>query len=502
MPRSLILHLHLHQPPREDPWLGELPHDRAAAPDHDATAQLERTCYRPLAAARVLDGDGRIARVASTLAWTSLAVAPPLIAWMERHAPETYAAVLAADRASGRRLGGAAFGNAIAHPYHHAVLPLLSRRDKLTEVRWGVRDFERRFGREPVGFWLPETAADDETLEVLVACGLRFTIVAPHQLAAPDGGAVYLGHGHPLAWRGAGGRTLALVPYDGALSAGVAFGALLRDGRAWARRVAGEAVDDGEANERGERSAAEAAADAAADAAAKAAAEAAEEEARMPRLVTMATSAETFGHHHAFGEMALAAMLAAVTARPDVRVENASSWLARHAPDGALAEAVLVGPSSWSCPHGVERWRTDCGCRQDSTTHQRWRAPLRAALDGLAAACDARLAREGPDLLGGDPWAARDAYGGDATGDDPTRAVPPSRDPVWARELLEMSRESLRMRGSDAWFGDDVGDEAVRLALRSAARVVTLLGPAAPAHERALVDALGAAPGNEAAIPT
>jgi alpha-amylase/alpha-mannosidase (GH57 family) len=155
--RSLILHLHLHQPPREDPWLGEVPEDRAQAPDHDATARMERTCYRPLAAARVLDGDGRIARVASTLAWTSLAVAPPLLAWMERHAPETYAAVLAADRASGRRLGGAARGNAIAHPYHHAVLPLLSRRDKLTEVRWGVRDFVRRFGREPVGLWLPET---------------------------------------------------------------------------------------------------------------------------------------------------------------------------------------------------------------------------------------------------------------------------------------------------------------------------------------------------------
>jgi hypothetical protein len=208
--------------------------------------------------------------------------------------------------------------------------------------------------------------------------------------------------------------------------------------------------------------------------------------------------------------MALAAMLAAVTARPDVRVENAASWLARHAPEPAapgaagapLREAVLVGPSSWSCPHGVERWRADCGCRHDPTTHQRWRAPLRAALDALAAACDARLEREGPALLGADVWAARDAYGGDATGDDPTRVVPASRDPVWARELLEMAREALRMRASDAWFGDDVGDEAVRLALRSAARVVTLLGPAGPPLERALVDALGAAPGNEAALPT
>lgn len=487
--RSIIVHLHLHTPPREDPWLGEVPEDRAHAPDHDLTARLERTCWRPLTAARLLDGDGRIAKVASTLAWTSFAAQPPLLAWMARHAPHTHRAVLAADRASGQRLGDAAWGNAMATTYDHVVLPLLSRRDKVTEVRWGLRDFARRFGREASGFWLPETAADEETLDVLVACGVRHTIVAPHQLAAPDGGAVYLGDGRPFRWIGSGERPLVLVPYDAPLSAGVAYGALLRDGRAWAARMAGEPVDG--------------------EAAPGEAPDGTDHDAPWP-LVTVATSAETFGHHHAFGEMALAAMLSAVTARPHVRVETPASWLARHAPDDAavahvLRPACLEGPSSWSCAHGVERWRRDCGCREDPTTHQRWRAPLRHALDALAAACDERFAREAPALLGADPWAVRDAYSGAPDGEPgggTLAAVDASSDPVWARELLEMQREALRMRAADAWAGDDVADEPVRLALRSAARVVTLLGPAGAPHERALVDALAQAPGNGAELPT
>lgn len=450
--RSVVVHLHLYQPPREDPWLGEIEREPEAAPDHDWTARVERTSYRALAAARVLDAEGRVRRVVETFAHASFDAAPTLLAWMADQAPATYAALLAADRASRARLG---HGNALAHPYDHAILPLLSRRDKATEVRWGIADFRRRFGREPDGMWCPETAVDDETLDVLAEHGLRFTIVAPHQLTAPPP------DGRPGRYRTAAGREIALLPYDDALARAVAFGPLLRDGRLWARRMAGEAPEDADAGAEG--------------------------------VTGVATVAETYGHHHPFGEMALAAMLEAAGAQPHVQVENFASLLARRP---AAHDVALVGASSWSCPHGVERWRRDCGCHADPGTSQRWRAPLRAAVDGLQQALDERFARDGHALFGErglDPWAVRDAYLADGVG-----AVPETGDAVWARELLEMAREGLRLHTSGAWYGDTVDRPEVRTMLRHAARALALAGPHASAVERAFVQALDAIPLDDA----
>ncbi|GLC25553.1 DUF3536 domain-containing protein [Roseisolibacter agri] len=455
--RSIVVHLHLYQPPREDPWLGEIEREPEAAPDHDWTARVERTSYRALAAARVLDGEGRVRRVVETFAQASFDAAPTLLAWMADQAPATYAALVAADRASRARLG---FGNALAHPYDHAILPLLSRRDKVTEVRWGIADFRRRFGRDPDGMWCPETAVDDETLDVLAEHGMRFTIVAPHQLTTlpPDG--------RPGRYRTAGGREIALMAYDDALARAVAFGPLLRDGRAWARRMAGDETAD--ATGAGENAGG---------------------------VASVATVAETYGHHHPFGEMALAAMLEAAAARPHVQVENFASLLARWP---AAHDVALVGPSSWSCPHGVERWRRDCGCHADASTSQRWRAPLRAAVTALQHALDQRFAHDGAALFGErglDPWTVRDAYLADGVG-----AVPETRDPVWARELLEMARESLRLNTSGAWFGDLLDRPEVRTMLRHAARALALGGPHhGPAAERAFLQALDDVPLDDAA---
>lgn len=505
---SVVVHLHLHQPPREDPWLGDIPRDPEAAPDHDRTARVERECYRALTAARVNDEDGRVRRLVDTLARASFDVAPSLLAWMARERPSTYAAVLAADRAALRRTG---HGAALAHPYHHTVLPLLSRRDQATEVRWGLAEFRRHFGREAAGMWLPETAANDETLDVLAEQGVRFTVLAPHQVRAaavpnpePAGGAAgAVGGAEPfdatLGGTGddaarvpgrlvtASGRELVICTYDATIAHDVAFGGLLRDGRAWAARMREAA--SGEAG-----------------------------------FVAVATGAETFGHHHRFGDMALAAMFDALEGRagsaggasdgasdgagPVPRVENYAAFLARHPAERLVA---LVGPSSWSCPHGVERWRADCGCREDASTHQRWRGPLRAALDALRGALAERFAREGADLFAHVPGgadAARDAYNdalpaargpGDALA-TAGGAVPPTRDPVWARELLEMEREALAMFDSDAWFGDDVNDGPARVALAHAARAVSLAGPAAEALEHRLLAALAAASSNDPAV--
>ncbi|HMA40947.1 MAG TPA: hypothetical protein VKP10_12775, partial [Gemmatimonadales bacterium] len=312
-----MIHGHFYQPPREDPWLEAVVREPSAAPAHDWNERIEQECYRAVVAARRYAADGRIAAVVNTLTSISFDFGPTLLAWLERAAPATYEAVLAADRESARRHGG--HGNALAMPYHHLILPLASRRDKVTEVRWGIADFRRRFRRDPEGLWLPETAVDDETLDVLAAEGIRFTVLAPHQVeGAPAGGL-------PGSYKTSRGRSIALFPYDGAIANEVAFGGLVRDGNLWAQRML------------------------APDAAG----------ARRP-LVAIATDGETWGHHHPFGEVGLAWVLHLLESRSDVRVENFAAVLARRPPE---REVRLVAPSSWSCPHGVERWRSDCSCR-------------------------------------------------------------------------------------------------------------------------------------------
>jgi len=443
--RSIVIHGHFYQPPREDPWLNQVAAEPSAAPYHDWNERIERESYRAVVAARVYAPDGRIAHIVNTLASISFNFGATLLEWLERETPGTYAAVLEADRASRARHAG--HGNAIAMPYHHVIMPLASRRDKITEVRWGIADFRRRFGRGPEGMWLPETAVDPETLDVLAAEGIAFTILAPHQVeqAPADGSAG--------RYRTSGGRSIALFVYDGPISHDVAFGSLLKDASAWAERLLAP-------GKRGHER----------------------------RLVAVATDGETYGHHHKFGEVALAWVLRELERRRDARVENFAAFLARHRPE---QEVKLVAPTSWSCAHGVERWRADCGCRMapERPTQQRWRAPLREALDWLAGELHARFEQEGGALFAGS-WAARDAYGTDRTGDGR------------ARELLEMERNALRMFTSCGWFFDDIaGIETIQI-LRYAARAIELAGADAPRLEAGVLERLARAQSNERAEGT
>jgi len=388
--RSIVIHGHFYQPPRDDPRTGTIPLEPNAAPCHDWNVRIEQECY---------------ARVAGSLASLSFDFGPTLLEWMERHAPETYAAVLAADRAS---------GNAVAMPYHHVILPLCPRRDKTTEVRWGIADFRRRFGREPEGMWLPETAVDHETLDVLAEEGIRFTILAPHQVErAPAGGL-------PGWYRTAGGHRIALFIYDGSLSHGVAFGPLVNDAGEWVRRLTSASGD----------------------------------------LVSIATDGETYGHHHKGGDVTLARVL------ETIETDNFASFLARRPPE---EEVRLVAPSSWSCPHGVERWRAECGCRAapERATQQRWRAPLRAALDWLSGEIRSAFERAG-------------------------RALP-----------TELEHQLLRMFTSCGWFFDDIAGLESVIVLRSAARAIELAGLAgagAARLEAGLLERLALAPSNDASV--
>jgi hypothetical protein len=454
--RSVIIHGHFYQPPRENPWLDEVEAEPSARPFHDWNERIEAECYRTVAAARLVDGEGRIVRVMNALEYMSFNFGPTLLEWMERKAPDTYARILAADRESERRIG---HGNAIAQPYHHAILPLGSWRDKRTEVRWGIADFRRRYGREPVGMWLPETAVDDETLDVLAAEGIRFTILAPYQVeGAPDDGS-------PVRYVTRGGRTIVIFPYDGRMSHDVAFGAVLRNGVAWLERLLAVPATG-----------------------------------TSPRLITVATDGETYGHHQKFAEMALAFVLDVLERTPTARVENGASWLARHDAE-ELAMVQLVEPSAWSCAHGVGRWSRDCGCHMREGTQQSWRAPLREAIDDLASGLGEVYERESVGVFA-EPWEIRDAFGG-VVGASPdaieafAAAASGGSDVQRALELLELARGGLRIFTSCAWFFDDIaGIEAVQV-LRYAARALELAGPDRERLERAFLDMLERAVSND-----
>jgi hypothetical protein len=447
---GVIVHQHLYQPPREDPWLEFVRAEPSAAPDHDWNARINRECYARLAAvetrrtdrrASARDSDARagIARIVNLYAWCSFDVGATLCEWLDAEAPETLRAMQEGDAASVRRWG---HGNAIAAPYHHVILPLASPRERRTEIRWGLRDFRRRFGRDAEGIWLPECAADDDTLDAVAAEGVRFTILAPYQVRGHDGS------GMPVRWAGAAGRSLIIVPYDGSLAGDVAFGGLLNDPAALARRLAPDlpAHDD--------------------------------------RCATLATDGETFGHHHKNGDAALAEALAIVAALPGRRVLNAATLVAEYP---ATTVVSLVSPSAWSCSHGVERWRGNCGCRLDGSQApaQQWRGPLRSALERLAEPMHALFAHEGAALFALDPFAVRDAYGDvvaqdgealDAFARAHLRADATDAEVVRARELLELERASLRTFTSCAWFFDEVDRIEVRQVLRYAARCVELSG--------------------------
>jgi alpha-amylase/alpha-mannosidase (GH57 family) len=458
----VCLHGHFYQPPREDPWTGRIERQPSAAPFHDWNRRVSAECYAPNAAARVLGPEGELAARVNNYERISFDFGPTLLAWMEEAEPETYRAILEADRVSRRRFGG--HGNAIAQAHGHLILPLARRRDKVTQVRWGLADFEHRFGRPAEGLWLPETAADTETLEVLATEGVSFTVLAPRQAArvrrlGPGGEAEtdWLevdGEGvdprHPYLCRLPSGKRLSLFFYHGALSREVAFGDLLRRGERFAGALVSRFADR-----------------------------------PGPQLVHVATDGETYGHHHRFGDMALGWALELLDRSPAARgieLTNYGQYLEHHPPEW---QVEIVEGSSWSCEHGVERWRDACGCRTGGEPgwRQEWRRPLREALDWLRDELDVRSGQVTGELLA-DPWAARDddvarrldpspeAFGGFLVRHRRRELAPEERERV--RRWLELQRHAQAMFTSCGWFFNDLaGIETVQV-LRYAARALEL----------------------------
>ncbi|RLT30056.1 MAG: DUF3536 domain-containing protein [Chloroflexi bacterium] len=449
MTRYLCVHGHFYQPPRENPWLDAIDVQPSAAPYHDWNARIAAECYAPNTAARILDERGRIRAIINNYARISFNVGPTLMRWLKQHETSTYAAILAADRESQMRFGG--HGSAIAQVYGHIIMPLASARYRRTQVAWGVADFLHHYGRMPEGMWLSEAAVCTDSLEALAEHGIKYTILAPHQAAAVRriGATAWeqttygVDTTMPYRINLPSGRSIAVFFYNGATSQAIAFQNLLQNGDALANALLRDAADDG-----------------------------------TPRLAHVATDGETYGHHHRHGEMALAFALANIEKLNLAKITVYGEYLALHPP---THEAQIVENSSWSCAHGVERWRSNCGCHtggQPGWT-QTWRAPLRASLDYMADAINAAWYRKACEFYS-DPWAARDAYIAvinqpDEAGMDAFMKRHGLTAERWpALGLMELQRQLMQSFTSCAWFfNDPTGIETIQV-LRYAARAMQL----------------------------
>jgi len=452
---ALVIHGHFYQPPRENPWTGLVDREPSAAPFHDWNARIHHECYRPNGFARIYDDAGAIVRIVDNYRRMSFNFGPTLASWLEEHEPATYRRVLDADRASVVEHGG--HGNALAQAYNHAILPLMNDRDLKTQVRWGLADFRHRFGRPAEGMWLPETACDRRTLATLIDEGVRFTVLAPGQAARVKLGdrwheANGLDPRRPYRFMhpDGSGRQLAVFFYDGAISTAIAFEGLLTSSRAFVDRL--ERASGGAGT-----------------------------------LVHAVTDGESYGHHHRHGERCLAYALTTEAPRRGFWVTNYGELL-DHLPPREEVD-IALGPdgrgSSWSCAHGVGRWYRDCGCHTGGKHgwNQRWRTPLRLALDLLRDEA-ARFYESAAGDLVDDAWALRDEHvtvvsdrlanrrafldrHGLRRRDDATRAR------LFA--LLDQQRSAMTMYTSCGWFFSDVAGLEATQVLRYAGRLVDQL---------------------------
>jgi alpha-amylase/alpha-mannosidase (GH57 family) len=451
MDNYVCIHAHLYQPPREDPWLESIELQDSAYPYHDWNERITAECYEPNSTSRILDGKKRIIEIVNNYTKISFNFGPTLLAWLHWYSPEIYQAITNADKESQKLFSG--HGNALAQAYNHVILPLANRRDKYTQALWGTRDFESRFGRRPEGMWLPETAVDLETLDVLAELGFAFTILAPHQAGKVrkigttnwedvSGSRIDPTRAYQLNFRS--GRKISIFFYDGPISRAVAFEGLLANGEDYSNRLIGAFSD----------------------------------QRNWPQIVHVATDGESYGHHHPYGAYALHK----IEASPNVRITNYGEYLEKHPP---THEVEIIEKTSWSCAHGVDRWWKDCGCNSGGHPgwNQAWRTPLRQAMDWLRDDIAPRYEEKARQLLK-DPWAARNDYiriildrsaknCGRFLAEHATHKLDEA-ETVEVLKLLELQRHAMLMYTSCGWFFDELSGIETVQCIQYAGRVIQL----------------------------
>jgi alpha-amylase/alpha-mannosidase (GH57 family) len=455
MERYICIHGHFYQPPRENAWLEFVELQDSAYPFHDWNERITAECYAPNGTSRILDGYRNIEKIANNYAHISFNFGPTLLTWMAEKEPETYRVILEADKESEQRFSG--HGSAIAQAYNHTILPLSNSRDKYTQILWGIRDFEFRFGRKPEGLWLPETAVDLEVLDILAGLGIRFTILSPYQArrtrklrgrAWRDASGGRVDPSMPYYVRLASGKRIAVFFYDGPISQAIAFERLLEKGENLAGRLL-SAFSDART---------------------------------WPQIVHIATDGETYGHHHKKGEMALAYALHYIERNSLARLTNYAEYLERHPP---THEAEIWERTAWSCAHGVERWTSNCGCNSGGypNWNQEWRMPLRQALDWLRDTAAVGFEKKGREIFK-HPWQARDEYINVILNRRPDNTQKFFKEQathrlsqderITALRLMEMQRHAMLMFTSCGWFFDELSGIETTQVIQYAARTIQL----------------------------
>lgn len=455
MDRYICIHAHFYQPPRENAWLEFVELQDSAYPFHDWNERITAECYAPNGTSRILDGYRNIVKITNNYAHISFNFGPTLLAWLAEEEPETYRTILEADKESQQRFSG--HGSAIAQAYNHTILPLSNSRDKHTQILWGIRDFEFRFGRRPEGMWLPETAVDLEVLDILAGFDIRFTILSPYQAkrtrklrrrAWRDASGGRIDPSMPYSVRLPSGKRIAVFFYDGPISQAIAFEGLLEKGENLAGRLQ-SAFSDARS---------------------------------WPQIVHIATDGETYGHHHKKGEMALAYALHHIETNNIAKLTNYGEYLERHPP---THEAEIWERTAWSCVHGVERWNSHCGCNSGRypNWNQYWRTPLRQAFDWLRDTAAARFEQKDGEIFK-DPWQARNEYinvilnrwpdnVGKFFKEQTTHELSPD-ERITALKLMEMQRHAMLMYTSCGWFFDELSGIETTQVIQYAARMIQL----------------------------
>ena len=503
----ITVHGHFYQPPRENPYLDRIERQPSAHPYHDWNERIHHECYRPNAFARILNDRKEVVGIVNNFEYLSFNIGATLMSWLEKYDPEVYQRILEADRHSSQRLNG--HGNAIAQVYNHIILPLANRRDKITQIRWGKEDFHSRFGRDPEGMWLAETAVDYPTLEALIDESIKFIILAPSQAAkcrlmanddVEDGnrqwhevGGSQIDPTRPYRCFIDDGRHIDIFFYDGPISRDMGFNNVLDTADNFAARL-GQAV-------RGDN--------------------------RPSQIISVATDGETFGHHKGGTEKCVAYAVSEEFAKYGWTVTNYAHYLSICPPTW---EVVLKPATAWSCAHGVARWQDDCGCASGGGWHQQWRRPLRDALDWLRDRLIVVFEETGSKFFR-DPWLARDEYvrvlrsrqtraffgclknsrvarqttQQDSNSSDSINSFLQrhqsqelsASEKIDALRLLEMQRHSLLMYTSCGWFFEEISrPEGVQI-LRYAARALELAGEVAGLHlKQEFMTRLALAPSN------